>query len=62
MGYKLMKRVYIKIITVLMLVAILVILYFKSSFIVIFWRVATSGSMQETMDYIASFWYMGDGI
>lgn len=39
-----------------MLVAILVVIYILNpSFYSDFWRVATSGSMQETMDYIASF-------
>ena len=51
-----MKESTIKIITVLMLVAILVVIYILNpSFYSDFWRVATSGSMQETMDYIASF-------
>lgn len=51
-----MKEFTIKIITVLMLVAILVVIYILNpSFYGDFWRVATSGSMQETMDYIASF-------
>ena len=51
-----MKESTIKIITVLMLVAILVVIYILNpSFYGDFWRVATSGSMQETMDYIASF-------
>ena len=48
-----MKESTIKIITVLMLVAILVVIYILNpSFYSDFWRVATSGSMQETMDYI----------
>ena len=51
-----MKESTIKIITVLMSVAILVVIYILNpSFYSDFWRVATSGSMQETMDYIASF-------
>ena len=51
-----MKESTIKIITVLMLVAILVVIYILNpSFYSDFWRVATSGNMQETMDYIASF-------
>ena len=51
-----MKESTIKIITVLMLVAILVVIYILNpSFYSDFWRVATSGSMQKTMDYIASF-------
>lgn len=51
-----MKESTIKIITVLMLVAILVVIYILNpSFYSDFWRVATSGSMQETMDYIALF-------
>ena len=51
-----MKESTIKIITVLMLVAILVVIYILNpSFYSDFWRVATSGSMQETIDYIASF-------
>lgn len=51
-----MKESTIKIITVLMLVAILVVIYILNpSFYSDFWRVATSASMQETMDYIASF-------
>lgn len=51
-----MRESTIKIITGLILAVILVVIYILNpNFYSDFWRIATSGNMQETMEYIASF-------